>query len=907
MPGRRRPACQGMAAVLLGCVAAHLASGPAPAAARPGIPPKGRLGSLAVFARFADESGPRTPPEWATELFEARRAGGLSHFYEEMSRGQFQLTGQVLPRVYSSRGTASQYLAPGIGMEGAYGRFVQEVLAAADAETDFGRFDSDGPDGVPNSGDDDGYVDFLFVVMQSTPARFVVSDADGIERLGLNQDYVTGDTGARGGAIRVRADTHPHAVGGTVQRGRSLAEAAGTMAHELGHALGLPDLYDTGYTASGAGLDPEDDSAGIGYWGLMGHGARGWNDQGGPNPLCAWSREQLGWIGADNADLVTLQRREVDLPFEDVNAGGKVYRVDTPGADEYYLLEYRGSGASYYERDLPATGLLIWHIRGTSFTNNDEAAKRVDLVCADGLYRDAGYPLGQSPDPDEGADNLDFWSHDSAYQAAHAGNLGDATDPFDGVTHTEYSPVSNPASRWLGVSRIRRTATGMAADVTVRDRRRAGRLRGDEVWSDTIDVVGDVTVPRGRHLTIGAGTTVRFAADGRAAGNDPERCELVVEGALSSSGVGAISFGSAAASPSAGDWAGIQVVDDGTLSLHRATITDALDGIRAEAVTSGLQLDEVTVRQPQRHGLWVRADRGTHEVGGLVVEGAGASGVVLEGRAVYPLGATRVEGCAGSGLVRSGGYLDLVNGEFADNGLEAEGGANVALREAAFGAVADGFFRGGVGIRCEESGEVLISGNTFAAARIGLVSVNARPHIVGNRFFGNELAIAVSGARVPPEVELNAVEQTGHLVSNTSIQVLAATNNWWGQTDRAWIAARMEGAVRWEPYLDFDPRTPPDFELAPNYPNPFNGSTVIEFSVGVAQLSLSGAETTSLEVRTATGQLVRRLLEIPASPGRYAAAWDGLDGSGRPAASGVYYGELRVGPVILRRKLMLLR
>ena len=43
------------------------------------------------------------------------------------------------------------------------GQFIVELLSQIDG-VDWGRFDNDGPDGVPNSGDDDGYVDVLLVV-----------------------------------------------------------------------------------------------------------------------------------------------------------------------------------------------------------------------------------------------------------------------------------------------------------------------------------------------------------------------------------------------------------------------------------------------------------------------------------------------------------------------------------------------------------------------------------------------------------------------------------------------------------------------------------------------------------------------------------------------------------------------
>ena len=104
------------------------------------------------------------------------------------------------------------------------------------------------------------------------------------------------------------------------------SQTVGAMPHEFGHALGLPDLDHNG---------PADDSAGIGRWGLMGWGAQGWHGDG-PNPFCAWSLQQLEWIGLDNERL----------DFWALNAGYAISRAGNLGdtTDTFDGIRYKTLG-----------------------------------------------------------------------------------------------------------------------------------------------------------------------------------------------------------------------------------------------------------------------------------------------------------------------------------------------------------------------------------------------------------------------------------------------------------------------------------------------------------------------------------------------------------------------------------
>jgi len=73
--------------------------------------------------------------------------------------------------------------------------------------------------------------------------------------------------------------------------------------------------------------------------------------------------------------------------------------------------------------------------------------------------------------------------------------------------------------------------------------------------------------------------------------------------------------------------------------------------------------------------------------------------------------------------------------------------------------------------------------------------------------------------------------------------------------------------------------------LAQNLPNPFGGSTRIEFD-------LSRPARASLGVYDAAGRLVRRLLEEARPAGRHDIVWDGRGHDGRDVPSGIYWARL---------------
>jgi hypothetical protein len=72
-----------------------------------------------------------------------------------------------------------------------------------------------------------------------------------------------------------------------------------------------------------------------------------------------------------------------------------------------------------------------------------------------------------------------------------------------------------------------------------------------------------------------------------------------------------------------------------------------------------------------------------------------------------------------------------------------------------------------------------------------------------------------------------------------------------------------------------------DFQLLKNYPNPFNATTTIQYSVKTAGK-------TTLKIYSTSGALMRTLVSDNLSPNNYSVIWDGKNESGLPVATGLY-------------------
>jgi M6 family metalloprotease-like protein len=255
---------------------------------------------------------------------------------------------------------------------------VEDAVRAADASVDYSRYDNDGPDGVPASGDDDGQVDALVVVHAGDGAE--LGDPNMIlSHFWYTQATVPTHDGVFAWAYATVSETSP----------------VGVRAHEFGHLLGLPDLYDRRVgTASRSG--------GLGAWSLMAAGA--WLGDGEtPCDLDAPSKVQLGFVDpiaqASNATGLPLRNLLGQLP--------DVYQVWTHGrpTTEFLVIENRRRAG--LDVALPASGMLVYHVDLQQATNDDPHALRVQLLQADGLAEiDSLDSNGDAGDPFPGTGGI---------------------------------------------------------------------------------------------------------------------------------------------------------------------------------------------------------------------------------------------------------------------------------------------------------------------------------------------------------------------------------------------------------------------------------------------------------------------------------------------------------------------
>ena len=359
---------------------------------------------VVLLIDFPGESGSKTVGNYDDLVF-GSSTRSMYDYYREASYGQTSIVGDVGPRWYRSSYAISEYGADSSSgvddLNGPIYRLVTEAVQLADADIDFSNYDEDG----------DGIVDHLIVVhsgngQETMPTanaiwshHWAVVDAD--TSAPGNQELITNDGVQVYGYIMLSEDS-----------------PMGVFAHEFGHDLGLPDLYDT-----------DDSSDGVGNWDIMGGGSWLGIPQGSqPSLLSAFSKVKLGWV-----DPVVVNVALTDHAIPSVWDNPVIYKLPIGDFDgEYFLVENRQQQG--YDSNLPGSGLLIWHVDESVPDNSDDNHRMVDLEEAD--ERDGDHPLDATDPWSDNKDGFDPSStpNSNAYGNIRTGwrvkNIGPSGDPM---------------------------------------------------------------------------------------------------------------------------------------------------------------------------------------------------------------------------------------------------------------------------------------------------------------------------------------------------------------------------------------------------------------------------------------------------------------------------------------------
>ncbi|WP_343036750.1 immune inhibitor A domain-containing protein [Flexivirga aerilata] len=314
----------------------------------------------------------------------------FQNFYKKQSQGRFQVTTEVSDWVKVPYNEARYGHNPvdsngdGVPDDGTseaegYWSFIKDSLTAwynqqkqsgktdAQIKEDLKQFDTWDRydyDGDGNFNEPDGYIDH-YQAIHAGEGEEAGGGAQGDDAIWSHRWAVSSGIGTTGPADNKSGGVQIGNTGIWVSDYTTEPEngGLGVFAHEFGHDLGLPDLYDT--------TNRGDNS--VAYWSLMSSGSwlnHGKDDIGTtPGYMGAWEKLQLGWT--DTQTVQFGERADVNLGPADEDSKQKPMALAVNLPDQTVVTNYNTPKSGQYE---------WWSGRGDNLNNTLQ--REVDLTGA---------------------------------------------------------------------------------------------------------------------------------------------------------------------------------------------------------------------------------------------------------------------------------------------------------------------------------------------------------------------------------------------------------------------------------------------------------------------------------------------------------------------------------------------
>ena len=257
--------------------------------------------------------------------------GSARDFYFDNSHSRFTPLFDVYGPVTVSE-KMSYYGGNSGGSDKAPEEAVIEACQALDGDIDFTQYDNDS----------DGKVDLVFMYY----AGYNEAEGGSANTIWPHQWEIS-SAGKSLTLDGVKVDSYACTSELTGSWGKTMC-GIGAACHEFGHAMGLPDFYDTDGSTNGY-------AAGMFFFSTMDSGS--YNNGGRTPPYFNFEeRILLGWL--TESDYRAFSRTD-DYTLTTVQ-DDVAYRTPTDMDGEYFVYECRGSNG--WDSGLEAHGLLVYHV-----------------------------------------------------------------------------------------------------------------------------------------------------------------------------------------------------------------------------------------------------------------------------------------------------------------------------------------------------------------------------------------------------------------------------------------------------------------------------------------------------------------------------------------------------------------